>query len=191
MAPAGACDRRPAEPPHRRQGRAPRRLICPARRMTEWRLPPPGSAAAGRAGQPRLFPRIWYRASDALAAAGRRDPMQRYEQARQNADGTTRKTTVRYAQGEDCFGWLDGHKRTFGAFRAGTASSPEGSSVRAVSCSQAARRVRVLGRRGSHSSPNRASVRNYGNVHRVSAVRAPPTAPGRGFDSVRVQGRAR
>src|SRR6266700_2429673 len=55
MAPAGARDGRPAEPPHRRQGRTPRRLISPAPRMTGWR-PPPGSAEAGRAGQPRLFP---------------------------------------------------------------------------------------------------------------------------------------
>src|ERR1700750_2202472 len=38
VAPAGACDRCPAEPPHRRQGRAPHWLI-PTRRMTEWDSP--------------------------------------------------------------------------------------------------------------------------------------------------------
>src|SRR6266550_5347678 len=51
-----------------------------------------GSAEAGRADQPRLFPRICYRVSDALAGAGRRDAMRRYERACRGADGTTRKT---------------------------------------------------------------------------------------------------
>jgi hypothetical protein len=65
--------------------------------MTQWRLPPPGSAQAGRADQPRLFPRICYRVNDALAGARRRDPMRRYERARRGADGTTLKTAVNWS----------------------------------------------------------------------------------------------
>jgi hypothetical protein len=44
-----------------------------SRRMTEWRLPPPGSAEAGHAGQPRIFPRIHHKTGDVLAGAGRQD----------------------------------------------------------------------------------------------------------------------
>src|SRR6266566_1349509 len=54
--------------------------------MTEWWLSPPGSAEAGRADQPRLFPRICYRVGDALAGAGRRDAMRRYERALRSVD---------------------------------------------------------------------------------------------------------
>jgi hypothetical protein len=50
-----------------------------------------GLRRAGRADQPRIFPRICYRVGDALAGAGRRDAMRRYERARRSAGRTTRK----------------------------------------------------------------------------------------------------